>query len=112
MGYFRWPDAAPDWAEMAPAKAPEPGRAGPNNRQQRLIGALNAQTGQVNYLENYLVGRAQIMAFYEHLNQIYAQARHIDVAQDNWSIHTHPEVLTALAKLPRLEPNWLPTYAP
>ena len=23
MGYFRWPDAAPDWAEVAPAKAPD-----------------------------------------------------------------------------------------
>jgi transposase len=32
--------------------------------------------------------------------------------EDNWSIHQHPDVVTALAKFPRLEPVWLPTYAP
>ena len=112
MGYFRWPDAAPDWARVAPAKAPEAVRAGPNNRQQRIIGALNAWTGQVDYLDNYVVGRKQVIAFYGCLNQIYAQAQHIYVVQDNWSIHQHPDVVTALAKFPRLEPVWLPTYAP
>jgi hypothetical protein len=79
MGSFRWSDAAPDWAEVAPAKAPEAGRAGPTNRQQRLIGALNARTGQVDYLENYIVGCEQVIAFYGRLNQIYARARHIYV---------------------------------
>jgi putative transposase len=34
------------------------------------------------------------------------------VIQDNWNIHTHPEVLTALARYPRIKPVWLPTYAP
>ena len=29
MGYFRWPDATPNWAEEAPARAPEAVRAGP-----------------------------------------------------------------------------------
>lgn len=112
MGYFRWPEAGPDWAEMAPAKAPEAGKAGPSNRQQRIIGALNAWTGQVDYLDNYIVGRKQIIAFYKRLNQIYKQPRHIYVIQDNWSIHKHPDVMAALAELPRLEPIWLPTYAP
>ena len=32
--------------------------------------------------------------------------------QDNWNIHTHPEVLAALARYPRIQPVWLPTYAP
>lgn len=92
MGYFRWPDAALDWAEAAPASAPESMRAGPNNRQQRIIGALNARTGRVNH--------------------IYAPARRIYVIQDNWSIYQPSDVLTALAKFARLEPVWLPTYAP
>ena len=112
MGYFRWPEAGPDWAEAAPANVPEAVRVGPNNRQQRLIGALNARTGQVDYLDNYVVGRRQVIAFYEHLHQRYAQAQRIYVVQDNWSIHQHPDVMTALARVPRLEPVWLPTYAP
>src|SRR5215813_1756445 len=93
MGYFRWPDAAPDWIEAAPAGAPEAMRAGPNNRQQRIIGALNAQTGQVNYLDNDIVGREQVIAFYGRLNHIYAPAQRIYVIEDNWSIHQHPNVM-------------------
>jgi transposase len=34
------------------------------------------------------------------------------VVQDNWNIHSHPDVLTALADYPRIKPVWLPTYAP
>ncbi len=34
------------------------------------------------------------------------------MAQDNWSIHQHRDVLTALSRWPRIEPIWLPTYAP
>jgi DDE superfamily endonuclease len=32
--------------------------------------------------------------------------------QDNWSIHHHDDVLATLRQVPRLEPVWLPTYAP
>ena len=34
------------------------------------------------------------------------------VVQDNWSIHKHEDVTTALKEWPRIEPVWLPTYAP
>ncbi len=55
--------------------------AGPTNRPQRLIGALNALTGQVDwdYLDNYLVGREQVSAFYRRLAQMYTSARRISV---------------------------------
>src|SRR5260370_698857 len=57
MGSSRWPEAAPDWRLTDP-DAPTPARrAGPTNRQQRLIAALNALTGQVDDLANYLVDR-------------------------------------------------------
>jgi len=32
--------------------------------------------------------------------------------QDNWSIHTHPDVCAVLESLPQIEPVWLPAYAP
>ncbi len=112
MGYYRWPEAAPDWMLGAPA-APTLARcAGPTNRQQRLIGALNALTGQVHYLDNYLVGRRQVAAFYQQLDQTYAGVERVYLVQDNWSIHHHDDVQAVLAALPRLEPVWLPTYAP
>jgi transposase len=113
MGYYRWPKGAADWmlaARGTTARALH--TAGPTNRQQRRIGALNALTGQVEYLDNYLVGRQQVSAFYRRLDQVYAVARRIYIVQDNWSIHHHADVLATLRQVPRLEPVWLPTYAP
>jgi hypothetical protein len=113
MGYYRWPECAPAWLLAAPGVSPRHlHKAGSTNRQQRLIGALNALTGRVDYLDNYLVGRAQVSTFYRRLDQIYATARRIYIVQDNWSIHHHDDVQATLRQLPRLEPVWLPTYAP
>jgi transposase len=108
FGYQRWPEVAPTWgAEAAMAQ-----RAG-NNQQWRTIGVLNALTGQVNYLDGYIVGRQQVSQFYGLLNRAYPKTVElIYVIQDNWNIHTHPDVLTALEDYPRIKPVWLPTYAP
>lgn len=107
FGYHRWPDAAPTWG-VEPAVVP---RAG-NNTQWRTIGALNALTGQVDYLDNYIIGRKQVIQFYAQLDRAYPHADMIYVAQDNWSVHTHPDVVAALAAFPRIVPVWLPTYSP
>lgn len=56
MGYYRWPDAARDWMRAAPDAPTLARRAGPTNRQQRLIGALNALTGRGG-LSGQLPGR-------------------------------------------------------
>ena len=108
MGFFRWPEPAADWGPTAPMAQ----RSATNNQQWRILGALNALTGQVDYLDNYIVGREKVMAMYHQLDRAYPDARRIYVAQDNWSIHRHPDVLSAVDALPRLEPLWLPTYAP
>jgi transposase len=107
FGYRRWPEVAPTWG-LEPAVAP---RAG-NNQQWRTIGALNALTGQVSYLDGYIVGRQQVLEFYAQLDHAYPTAELLYVIQDNWNIHTHPDVLVALARYPRIKPVWLPTYAP
>lgn len=113
MGSYRWPSVAPEWQLALPgAAASQVHKAGPTNRPQRVIGALHALTGQVDYLDNYLVGRQQVSAFSRRLDQVYAAARRIYVVQDNWSIHHHADVAATLRQLSRLEPVWLPTYAP
>src|SRR5262245_245540 len=111
MGCWRWPQGGHDWI----AAGPQPSTVLPcaaNNRQWRIIGALNALSGQVTYLDNYIVGRQQVAALYQRLDQTYPQAQRIFIVQDNWSIHTHPDVLSVLTSLPRLEVVSLPTYAP
>ena len=66
FGYQRWPEVAPTWGlEAAVAQ-----RAG-NNQHWRTIGALNALTGQVSYLDGYIVGRQQVIQFYSHLARAY-----------------------------------------
>ena len=112
MGYYRWPEAAPDWMLAAPDAPTLARRAGPTNRQQRLIAAPGALTGPVDSLDNYLVGRQQVSAFYQQLDRTYAGVERVYLVQDNWSIHHHDDVQAVLAGLPRLEPVWLPTYAP
>ena len=107
FGYRRWPEVAPTWGLEA-AVAPRAGI----NQQWRTVGALNALTGQVSYLDGYIVGRQQVMQFYAQLDHTYPAAELLYVIQDNWNIHTHPEVLAALARYPRIQPVWLPTYAP
>lgn len=111
MGYYRWPTAAHDWLASADAY-PLAQHGAVNNQQWRVIGALNARTGQVSYLQAYIVGRAKIIEFYQLLNWQYRHAEKVYLIQDNWNVHTHPEVQAALATLPRLVSVPLPTYAP
>jgi hypothetical protein len=112
FGYYRWGDPAPVWSLAAPAPVVETERAGPNNQQWRVVGALNALTGRVDYLDNYMVGRRQVVQFYRKLDAVYSTVPRVYVVQDNWSIHQHEDVVAALRGLPRVEPVWLPRYAP
>ncbi len=112
MGYGRWPEASTDWMPQAPTPVRVAERFASNERKWRLMGALNAQTGQVDTLDNYIVGRKQVIQFLKRLDAAYPEATHISVVLDNWSIHRHAEVQEALQMLPRLDLVWLPTYAP
>ncbi len=53
-----------------------------------MIGALNALSGRVDYLDAYIIGREKMIRFYRQLVAAYPDARQIDVVQDNWSIHS------------------------
>ena len=112
MGYSVWPEAAADWCAPAPAEPPMADRQKSPNGLWRIAGALNALTGEVTYVDGYIVGRAKVIELYRRLVQTYPQAQKIYVVQDNWSIHTHPEVLEAIRSYPQIHPVWLPTYAP
>jgi len=112
MGYARWPEPARDWTARAPVAPPLADRAESPNRLWRIIGAMNALTGRVDFLDDYIVGRAKVIKFYDQLNRAYPDVERLLVVQDNWSIHTHEDVLAALPRWPRIEPVWLPTYAP
>jgi DDE superfamily endonuclease len=108
MGFARWPDPAPDWGAEAPCADRRRAKQG----LWRLMAALNPFSGQVTYLDNYIVGREKVIECYGRLVAAYPQARRLYAIQDNWSIHKHPDVVGALKAWPQVEPVWLPTYAP
>ena len=112
MAYRRWPDPASNWAPAASDPLLLAERADANNQQWRIIGALNALSGRVHHHDSYIIGREKVIFFYQELHRAYPKAERIYVAQDNWSIHRHPQVTEALKKMPRLKPVWLPTYSP
>ncbi|HEU0002913.1 MAG TPA: IS630 family transposase [Ktedonobacteraceae bacterium] len=112
MGYHRWPEPSWQWTAAAPAPLPVAERARSKETNWRLMGALNALNGQVHYLDNYIVGRKQVIQLLKQLDQAYPQAQQVSLVLDNWSIHSHPDVLAALEQMPRLSLVWLPTYAP
>jgi hypothetical protein len=110
-GFYRWPRPAKDWSGGPPDPVPAAPCAD-NNRQWRIIGVLNALTGQIDYIDNYRTGRRQVIELYNLIDTTYFTARHIYVVQDNWPVHHHDEVMAAIVTLDRIEPVWLPTYAP
>src|SRR5260221_4795652 len=112
LGSSRWPEAAPDGMLAAPDAPTLARRAGPTNRQQRLIAAPGALTGPVDYLDNSLVGRQQVSAFSQQLDRTSAGVERVDLVQDTWSIHHPDDVQAVLAGLPPPQTVWLPTQAP
>jgi len=110
MSYHRWPTAAPDWWPRE-AGYPLAEHGDYNNQQWRVIGGLNAYTGQVTFRQNYVVGRKEVIAFHEQLREAYPKRVKIFAIEDNWNVHAHPEVQAARETLPNFEVVWLPTYA-
>jgi len=110
MSYHRWPTAAADWWPRADGY-PLAVHGNCNNQQWRVIGGLNAYTGQITYLQNYIVGREKVIVFHQQLYQQYRKMDNLFVIEDNWNVQTHPDVQAAVAELPNVTMAWLPTYA-
>src|SRR5262245_40206077 len=102
MGYSRWPDPAADWAGSAPLPPPLADRADSPTRLWRIIGARNAGTGRVDFLDASLVGRAKVIPFSGQLDRADPDARRLLVVQDNGSIPSQEDVLAALPQWPRI----------
>lgn len=93
--YERQPSVACTY-EAAGSVQPLARRSHRSNAQRRVLGALNALTGQVTYIQRAHADISALRAFYKTLRAAYPQAETIYVVQDNWPMHFHPDVLTAL----------------
>lgn len=82
------------------------------NTQFRIVATLNAITGQVTYRQHSKIRLPQLSDFYAMVRTDYPEAEIIFMAQDNWPIHFHPDVLVRLQpqeffpEPPKVPPNW------
>ena len=69
---------------------------------------MNALTGSVHHRRASKITLGFLVAFYQALYRTYPDAERIYVIQDNWPVHTHPDLLVALESQ---ETRW-PWYRP
>lgn len=66
------------------------------NTQTRIVATLDALSGQVVFQMESKTTLAVLIKFYQTVCQTYPNAERIYVIQDNWPVHTHPDILVAL----------------
>lgn len=81
------------------------------NYAERIAGCLNYQTGQLFCWQRAHFDRRTLIRYYAAVQAQYPDADRIFIAQDNWPVHFHEEILTALATT-KIVVLPLPTYAP
>lgn len=106
------------WASPAPVYAPA-GRIQPEvklpcgyNTVGRVLGVLNAVSGQVHFLIRSKIRVAVLVEMAALLRTVYSEATRIYLIQDNWhNVHFHPRQVAA-AEAAGIMLVALPTYAP
>jgi transposase len=104
----RQPTVAHAYAPSGSSEQARAVRSPKSNTVTRILGALNALTGGVFYRRASKITVGFLVAFYQALCQAYPDAERIYVIQDNWPVHTHPDLLVALEPQ---ETRW-PWYRP
>ncbi len=106
---YRRPSVSRAWALQA-TDAPRADQGWGSNKRRRIAAYLEATTGRVVAWQRHRFDRRTLARFYAAVAAAFPAAEVIFVAQDNWPVHTHPDVLAALPPQIQLLP--LPTYAP
>ena len=109
LTFYRLPSVANVWAD-AQGRGPKMKLVSGANTQARLVGALNASTGQLHYLLRSKAGAHELRLFYQALRQAYPNAQEIYVIQDCWPVHFLPEVCQTAISL-GITLVALPTYS-
>lgn len=104
----RQPTVAQAYAPAGSSEQARAVRSPRSNTVTRILGALNALTGRVFHQRANKITVGFLVAFYQALCRAYPDAERIYVIQDNWPVHTHPDLLVALETQ---ETRW-PWYRP
>lgn len=110
LTYYRQPSLAQAY-ELKGKKQPLAYRSHKSNTHSRVLGALNALTGQLNFCQQSRTDLTCLTNFWYDLHHTYPQAKTIYAVVDNWPVHFHPDVLAPLQPQnfpfpPPLPANW------
>lgn len=122
MTFFRQPSVARAY-EVVGHRQPLARRAYSINTRSRLMGAMNAFSGQLTYEQRSRTNVPALVSFMQRLIATYPDAEMIYVVLDNWPVHYHPNLIAHLQsqqfpwppKLPRrwpTEPTVHPKHEP
>ncbi len=104
----RQPTVVNAYAPLGASEQARAVRSPKSNTVTRIVGALNALTGAVVHRRASKITVAFLVVFYHALCRAYPEAERIYVIQDNWPVHTHPDLRVALEPQ---ETRW-PWYRP
>jgi len=108
--YYRQPTLAAAY-ELAGHTQPLARLSYRRDAAYRVVATLDAFTGRVIYRQGSKIGVRELASFYLQVYEAYSEIETIYIAQDNWPVHFHPDVLAALQpqqfRWPiRVPPSW------
>jgi transposase len=109
LTYYRQPTLACAYEAVGHVQ-PLARRSWSSDQWFRVVAGLNAVTGQVTFQQHAKISLPHLGDFYEAATLTYP-GKFIYIAQDNWPIHFHPDVLVRLQPQnlpwpPKLPANW------
>ncbi len=95
LGFYRQPSLA--YAYELMGRIQPLARLGwKRNAVWRVAGLLNAWSGQVLYEQGSQISVPKLIKLYQQAVSAYPAANPLFIAEDNWPVHAHPDVLAAL----------------
>lgn len=96
LTYYNHASPAADYATVC--QQPKAGRAIGSERCWRAIAALDAFTGAVISSQGSRISIPKFVRFLEQVREAYSEHEVIYMILDNWPVHFHPDVLSALVE--------------
>jgi hypothetical protein len=96
LTFYRQPSLARDYEAQGSRVQPLARRSLAGERSWREAGAVNALTGQVVHRQAGAISVATEVKFLEQAREAFPEAERIYLAEDNWPLHFHPDVLATL----------------
>jgi DDE superfamily endonuclease len=116
LSYYRQPTLAHNYERKGHVQ-PLAQRSYRSDTRFRIVATMNVLTGQVIYEQRSKIRVPALSDFYAKIAAAYPEAEEIYMAQDNWPVHFHPDVLARLQPQsfihpPKVPDNWPATPSP